>query len=214
MSQFLHGVKIGYQPPRVDDPIGRAVAAARDADVAVVVVGTSEEWESEGHDRASMDLPGRPGRAGTPGLRGQPAHRRGGLRRRAGRACRGPTEAAAVLLPWLGGQELAPALDDLLFGRAEPAGRLPVTLPERIEHTPAFGSFGGENDVAVYSEGLLVGYRWYDSRHLPVRFPFGHGLSYTTFTWEHARLSAAATFPGDERHRQRRRHQHRDATRQ
>jgi beta-glucosidase len=107
-------------------------------------------------------------------------------------------DAAAVLLPWLGGQELAPALDDLLHGRAEPGGRLPVTLPERIEHAPAYGTFGGENDVAVYSEGLLVGYRWYDSRHLPVRFPFGHGLSYTTFAWGPATLSGTSFAQGDE----------------
>jgi beta-glucosidase len=105
-------------------------------------------------------------------------------------------DAAAELLPWLAGQELAPALDDVLFGRLEPAGRLPVTLPQRIEHAPAFGSFGGENDTAVYREGLLVGYRWYDTRHLPVAFPFGHGGSYTTFSWGPASLSSQAISAG------------------
>jgi beta-glucosidase len=92
---------------------------------------------------------------------------------------------------------MAYALDDVLFGRAEPSGRLPVTLPERIEHTPAFGSFPGENDVTTYREGLLVGYRWYDTRHLPVRFPFGHGGSYTTFSWGAGRLSSPTFAPGE-----------------
>jgi beta-glucosidase len=195
LSQFLHGVKIGYRPPHVDDPIGRAVAAARDADVAVVVVGTSEEWESEGHDRASMDLPGQQDELVRRVAEANP--------RTVVVVCAGAPvsmpwadDVAAVLLPWLGGQELAPALDDLLFGRAEPGGRLPVTLPERVEHAPAFGSFGGENDVTVYSEGLFVGYRWYDSRHLPVRFPFGHGLSYTSFSWGPASLSDGTFVPG------------------
>jgi beta-glucosidase len=93
-----------------------------------------------------------------------------------------------VLLPWLGGQEVSYALDDMLFGRLEPSGRLPVTLPLRLEHTPAYGSFPGENDTLTYSEGLLVGYRWYDTRHLPVAFPFGHGGSYTTFSWGAAKV--------------------------
>ncbi|MCU1588184.1 MAG: glycoside hydrolase, family 3 domain protein, partial [Frankiales bacterium] len=196
-SMILHGAKIGYQPPRVDDPIGQAVTAARAADVAIVVVGTSEEWESEGHDRASMDLPGDQDELVRQVCAANP--------RTVVVVCAGApvsmpwaSDAAAILLPWLGGQELAPALHDILLGQAEPGGRLPVTLPERIEHAPAFGSFGGENDVAVYSEGLLVGYRWYDSRHLPVRFPFGHGLSYTTFAWSPARLSALSFASGEQ----------------
>ncbi|MCW2544617.1 MAG: glycoside hydrolase, family 3 domain protein, partial [Frankiales bacterium] len=197
MSQFLHGVKIGHKPPKVEDAIGRAVAAAAAADVAVVVVGTTEEWETEGHDRTTMQLPGEQDELVRRVCAANP--------RTVVIVCAGTPvsmpwadDAAAVLLPWLGGQEVAPALDDLLFGRAEPSGRLPVTFPERIEHTPAYGAVPGENDVAVYREGLLVGYRWYDSRHLPVRFPFGHGGSYTTFSWAPAVLSAPTFVPGGE----------------
>lgn len=195
-SQFLHGVKIGHRPPRVEDPIAAAVEAASTADVAVVVVGTTEEWESEGHDRATMDLPGEQDELVRQVCAANP--------RTVVVVCAGAPvsmpwaeDAGAILLPWLGGQELAHALDDVLFGRAEPAGRLPVTIPLRIEHAPAFGSFPGENDVAVYREGLLVGYRWYDTRHLPVRFPFGHGGSYTTFQWAPGQLSSPTFAPGD-----------------
>lgn len=196
LSQFLHGVKIGHRPPRVDDLMGAAIEAARSADVAVVVVGTTEEWESEGHDRASMSLPGDQDELVRRVCAVNP--------RTVVVVCAGSPvsmpwadDAAAILLPWLAGQEMAYALDDVLFGRAEPSGRLPVTLPERIEHTPAFGSFPGENDVTTYREGLLVGYRWYDTRHLPVRFPFGHGGSYTTFSWGAGRLSSPTFAPGE-----------------
>jgi beta-glucosidase len=197
MSQFLHGVKIGHRPPPVDDPIAAAVDLAREADVAVVVVGTSEEWESEGHDRTTLSLPGD---------QDQLVRRVAAVNPRtvvvvcAGAPVDMPwaDEVAAVLQPWLGGQEVAHALDDVLFGRAEPSGRLPVTLPLRIEHCPAYGSFPGENDEVRYREGLLVGYRWYDTRHLPVRFPFGHGGSYTTFAWGSARLSSTTYRLGEQ----------------
>ena len=186
-SVMLHGVKVGHQPPDDGQGIARAVAAARAADVAVVVVGTSEEWESEGHDRESLHLPGAQDELVQQVCAANP--------RTVVVVCAGSPvampwagDAAAVLLPWLGGQEVAHALDDVLFGRAEPAGRLPVTLPLRIEHCPAYLSFPGENDRVVYREGLLVGYRWYDTRHLPVAFPFGHGGSYTSFSWGPARV--------------------------
>ena len=83
----------------------------------------------------------------------------------------------------------------MLTGDTDPGGRLPTTFPVRYEHNPSFGNFPGENSEVRYGEGLLVGYRWYDARHLPVRFPFGHGLSYSTFTI--GPPSAGATFtPG------------------
>ena len=90
-------------------------------------------------------------------------------------------DVPAVLQVWFGGQEMADAIVDVLTGEAEPAGRLPTTFPVRLEHNPSFGNFPGENGEIRYGEGLLVGYRWYDARGLPTRFPFGHGLSYTTF---------------------------------
>jgi beta-glucosidase len=87
----------------------------------------------------------------------------------------------ALMQIWFGGQEMGHAVVDVLLGEADPGGRLPTTIPERIEHTPAFGNFPGEHGQVRYGEGVFIGYRWYESRHLPVRFPFGHGLSYATF---------------------------------
>jgi beta-glucosidase len=180
-SFLLHGVEVGHRPP-AEGMLDRAVAAASSADVAVVVVGTSDTWETEGHDRTTLDLPGEQASLVQAVCAANP---------RTVVVCvaGAPVDlscahgAAAVLLPWLGGEEAAAAVADVLLGDAEPAGRLPVSWPLRIEHTPSYGSFPGDGDRVRYAEGLLSGYRWYDSRHLPTRWPFGHGRSFTTFAW-------------------------------
>ncbi|MFN8028079.1 MAG: glycoside hydrolase family 3 C-terminal domain-containing protein [Acidimicrobiia bacterium] len=178
---ILRGLKIGLRLPEAADMLDRAVAAAAAADAAIVVVGTNADWESEGHDRASMDLPGDQAElarrvcAANPNTvvvvnTGSPV------------TMDWADEAPAILQAWFGGQEMANAIAAIVIGDADPGGRLPTTLPLRYEHNPSFGNFPGENSEIRYGEGLLMGYRWYDSRHLPVRFPFGHGLSYTSFT--------------------------------
>ncbi|MCW2671749.1 MAG: bglB [Frankiales bacterium] len=187
---ILHGCKVGHSPPGDVDLMSLAVQAARDADVAVVVVGTSDEWESEGEDRDSLHLPGEQDELVR---RVCAANPRTVVVVNAGTPVQQDwaDEAAAVVIPWLGGQEMAEALADVLLGVSEPGGRLPVTVPLRIEHTPSYGAFPGSNHHVSYVEGLLVGYRWYDTRRLPVRYPFGHGMSYTTFSWTDARATAA-----------------------
>ncbi|MDT7537887.1 MAG: beta-glucosidase [Actinomycetota bacterium] len=187
-SVLLHGVVVGHTPPATADLLDRAVAAAAAADVAVVVVGTSDEWETEGHDRTSLHLPGEQDELVR---RVCAANTRTVVVVNSGAPVQldWADDAAAVLQAWFGGQEMADAMTDVLLGVAEPAGRLPVTLPERIEHTPAYGAFPGSNSHVAYVEGLLVGYRWYDTRHLPTRYPFGHGGSYTTFSWGTPTLS-------------------------
>ena len=94
---------------------------------------------------------------------------------------------------WFGGQEMANAIVDVLMGDADPGGRLPTTIPLRIEHNPSFGNFPGANGQVRYGEGVFVGYRWYEARHLPTRFPFGHGLSYSSFE-----IGAPAVRRGDD----------------
>jgi beta-glucosidase len=194
-SVFVQGVKIGHKPPLDDDILTRAVAAAGDADAVLMLVGTNGDWESEGHDRQSMDLPGdqdeliRRVCAANPKTviclnSGSPVTMDWAL------------EPAAILQTWFGGQEMSGALVDILFGEADPGGRLPTTIPIRLEHNPSFGNFPGENSELRYGEGLLVGYRWYETRGLPVRFPFGHGLSYTQFEIGEPRLSSDCHGPG------------------
>jgi beta-glucosidase len=93
---------------------------------------------------------------------------------------------------------MAAAVADVLVGDEDPGGRLPVSFPRRIEDTPAFPTFPGERSELRYGEGLLVGYRWYETRRIDVAFPFGHGLSYTTFALGEPVLSSAVFVPGDE----------------
>ena len=103
----------------------------------------------------------------------------------------------AVVQAWFGGQEMGDALADVLDGTSEPAGRMPFTVPHRIEDTPTFGNFPGEAGAVRYGEGLLIGHRWYDSRDLPVTVPFGHGGSYTTIEWCDLTLSHDTIDAGD-----------------
>ena len=174
------GVRIGLRPPVAADAIGSAVAIAARADAAIVVVGTNPQWESEGHDRTTMDLPGAQdeliarviaANANTAVVvnTGSPV------------TMNWADSTPAIVQGWFGGQEMAGALVDVLFGDTDPSGRLPTTVPVRMEHNPSFGNFPGENAEVRYGESIFVGYRWYDARELPVRFPFGHGLSYSTF---------------------------------
>ena len=191
-AAFMSGAKGGVRTPSPDDLMDRAVAAATEADAVVLVVGTNLDWETEGRDRESMDLPG-----------GQPELIR--------RVCAANPDtvvvvnagsvvtsdwaevAPAVLQTWFGGQEMADALVDVLVGDDEPSGRLPTTVPHRLEDTPAFLHYPGENGRVVYGEGLFTGYRWYQARRLPVAFPFGHGLGYTEFSWGEPSLGEVPT---------------------
>ncbi|MEO5744144.1 MAG: glycoside hydrolase family 3 C-terminal domain-containing protein, partial [Terracoccus sp.] len=102
--------------------------------------------------------------------------------------------APAVLEGWLLGQAGGTAVADVLYGEVNPSGRLAETIPLRLQDTPAHLDFPGEHGHVRYGEGLFVGYRWYDARDLPVQFPFGHGLSYTTF--DHRDLTLAADADG------------------
>lgn len=181
--RWANGVQLGLAPVPADDLIERAAAAAAAADVAIVVVGTTSDWETEGSDRASMRLPGdqelliRAVAAANPDTvvlvnAGAPVE------------MSWIDDPAAVMTVWFGGQEMAPAVVDVLLGERDPGGRLPHTVPLRLEHNPSFGNFPVEHGQVRYGEGVLVGYRWYQTRHLPVALPFGHGMSYARTSME------------------------------
>ena len=188
---FLRGAKLGLRRPSPPDLLDRAIAAAADADAVVVMVGTNDDWESEGHDRDTMDLPGRQDELAARAVAANPNTV---VVVNTGAPVTMPwaDDAHAVLQAWFGGQEMANGLADVLFGDAEPGGRLPTTIPVRLEHNPSYGNFPGELGEVRYGEGLLMGYRWYDARRLPTRFPFGHGLSYTTFELGAPEVTAGA----------------------
>lgn len=171
---------VGVRPLPPADLVDRAAAAAAAADAAIVIVGTNDDWETEGHDRELLALPGTQDELVRQVCAAQP---RTAVVVNAGSPVALPWagDAPAVLDVWFGGQEMADALVDVLFGDTDPGGRLATTFPRCIEHTPAFGNFPGEAGEVRYGEGVLMGYRWYEARRLPVQFAFGHGLSYTTF---------------------------------
>lgn len=176
----LGGLGVGLLPPAGDDLMARAVALAQRADAVVCVVGTDGEWESEGYDRDTLALPG----AQDDLVRAvAAANPRTAVVVNAASPVAMPwaDEVAAILQCWFAGEEWGNALADVVSGDLSPSGKLPTTLPVRLEDTPAFTNYPGERGQVRYGEGVFVGYRWYDTRALSPRFCFGHGLSYTTF---------------------------------
>ncbi|NEN05162.1 beta-glucosidase [Diaminobutyricibacter tongyongensis] len=175
----------GYALGGADDAglVDEAVGVAAAADVAVVFLGLPGEDESEGFDREHLELPAAQTALLEAVLAANPrvavVLSNGGAVRLSGWAGR----ASAIVEGWLLGQAGGGAIADVLFGAVNPSGRLAETIPLRLEDTPAFLDFPGEAGHVRYGEGLFVGYRYYDSRDAAVDFPFGHGLSYTTFDY-------------------------------
>lgn len=185
--------------PTPYEEIAEAAAAAQAADVAVVVVGTNEEVESEGWDRTGLDLPGPQDELVRKVLAANP---RTIVVVNAGAPVLLPwaREAPVLLWAWLPGQEAGHALADVLFGRTEPSGRLPWTLPARAEDVPVPHALPRDGIVA-YDEGVHVGHRSWDRHGLDPAFPFGHGLGWTQWDYESITLpessvsAAALTCP-------------------
>jgi beta-glucosidase len=187
----MTGLRFGVSGPAAD-LLTPAVELASRADVAVVIVGSSSECESEGYDRPGMSLPG-----GQDELvrRVAAANPNTVVVVNTGSPISMPwvDDVAAILQVWFGGQEMGNALADVLLGDQEPGGRLPATFPRRVEHSPAWLSYPGEGDHVRYGEGVFMGYRGYDETGTEPLFPFGHGLGYTTFAVVLLRAAVDAT---------------------
>ncbi|MGN7950290.1 glycoside hydrolase family 3 C-terminal domain-containing protein [Microbacterium sp. 22215] len=174
-----------------DDLRDEAVAVASAADVAVVFLGLPAAEESEGFDREHIDLPADQLALLDAVIQANPTTvvvlSNGGVV-----ALPFADRVPAIVETWLLGQAGGGAVADVLYGAVNPSGKLTETVPVRLEDNPSFGNFPGEFGHVRYGEGVLVGYRWYDAKGLEVAYPFGHGLSYTTFAYGEASVSVTA----------------------
>ncbi|HEU5379549.1 MAG TPA: glycoside hydrolase family 3 C-terminal domain-containing protein [Ktedonobacteraceae bacterium] len=195
-GMILGAIRLGCLPPQAADALERAVALAGSADIALVFAGLNHEWESEGFDRVDMNLPGEQNALIE---RVAAANKNTVVVLNSGAALAMPwlDQVAAVLQAWYPGQECGNAIADVLFGDINPSGKLTQTFPVRLEDNPAYLNYPGENGKVLYGEGLFVGYRYYEKKCIAPLFPFGFGLSYTTFAYSGLHLSAHEIGPQD-----------------
>ncbi|ODV76852.1 glycoside hydrolase family 3 protein [Suhomyces tanzawaensis NRRL Y-17324] len=164
-----------------EEDLMSAVEVAKSADKVVIFVGLSKEWESEGFDRPNMEIPGY-----TNQLISEIAkvNRNVIVVNQSGSPVSMPwiDNVAGLVQAWYGGNELGNAIADVLFGDVNPSGKLSMTFPKRLEDNPSFLNYGSTNGRVIYGEDIFVGYRYYEKVGREVLFPFGYGLSYTTFS--------------------------------
>ncbi|KAG8874632.1 hypothetical protein FRB97_005773 [Tulasnella sp. 331] len=172
----------GAEVLKEEESIIEAAQLAKDADVAIVIVGTSGDWESEGFDRDTLALPGR-----TDELVAAVANvnKKTVVVCQSGSAVTMPwvDDVAGLIQSWYGGNENGNAIADVLFGKVNPSAKMSMTFPKRLGDIAAFGHFRSENGKVRYSEDLYVGYKNYQHRKITPLFPFGYGLSYTSFKY-------------------------------
>lgn len=183
MSNVIYAQGFDDAEDKTDEKLlAEAIEVARDADVAVIFAGLPDKFESEGFDRRHMAMPDCQNELIEKIAEVQPntvvvLH-----------------NGSPVEMPWvdkvkgivetyLGGQAVGGAVCDILFGKVNPSAKLPETFPFRLEDNPSYLSYIGEGDMVEYREGIFVGYRYYDKKKMDVLFPFGYGLSYTTFEY-------------------------------
>ena len=167
--------------------LAKAVEAARGAEAAVVFAGLPDAFETEGADREHMRLPANQN-ALIEAVAAVNPHTVVVLHGGAPMELPWLDKVPAVLCMYLAGEQAGAAAVDLLFGRCEPCGHLPETWPLRLQDNPSYLNFPGEDGVVTYAEGVFVGYRYYDKKEMAVAFPFGHGLSYTGFSYSELRV--------------------------
>ena len=171
------------------DMLNQAVETAKEADVAVIFAGLPDAFESEGYDRSHMRMPECQNTLISEIAKVQEnvvvvLHN--------GSPVEMPwaDEVKGILEAYLGGQAVGQAEVDVLFGKANPCGKLAETIPYKLADNPSYLNFPGDGQTVAYKEGVFVGYRYYDTKEMPVRYPFGYGLSYTTFEYSDLQLSA------------------------
>jgi beta-glucosidase len=185
-----NSIRLEWQVPGKTDPVKEAVKIAAESDVAIVFAGLSNLFEGGMVDRESLFLPDEQNEL----IRA---------------VCEANPNTVVVLIngtpiamPWLDevpalleayypGQEGGNAITRILFGEVNPSGKLPETFPAKLEDNPTFGNFPGEREKVVYEEGIYVGYRHYDKENIAPLFPFGYGLSYTSFLYKNLQVESS-----------------------
>lgn len=191
-------VRLGWVRPDVS-PIEAAVRAARESDVAIVFAGLDKRFEGEDHDRGDLELPG---------LQNELIERVAAANPKTVVVLQNGTplimkrwldKVPGLIEAWYPGEEGGRAIAEILFGDVNPSGRLPVTIPNSWEESPAYGNYPGKDGKVYYKEGIFVGYRYYDTKRIAPVFPFGYGLSYTTFRYSGLKIEPATMTARDKR---------------
>ncbi|NOY60645.1 MAG: beta-glucosidase [Calditrichaeota bacterium] len=181
--------KFGFAPRDTSENLQNAVQLAKESDIVVLCVGLNEGMEGEAIDRDQLELPENQlklidqvtdANKNTVVVlnNGTPILMNGWI-----------VKVPALIEAFYPGQEGGHALADILFGDVNPSGKLPLTFPKRWQDSPAYGTYPGTKELADYREGIYVGYRYFDKQNIEPLFPFGHGLSYTTFEYSDLRIS-------------------------
>lgn len=175
-----------------DTEVAKAAELAKDADNVIICAGLNDNWETEGSDRAGMDLP--------PGMDGMieavaKANPNTVVVMQSGTPVTMPWigSVAGIIHAWYGGNETGNTIADVLFGDYNPSGKLSLSFPKRCQDNPAYLNYRAEGGRVLYGEDIYIGYRYYDRLDLPVLFPFGYGLSYTTFSFSNPSVKVEDT---------------------
>ena len=190
MADITYSQGYDLAEDRIDEAMIReAEEAAKNAESAVIFAGLPDSFESEGYDRTHMSIPDCQNELIKRVAKVQPntvvvLHN--------GSPVEMPwsDDVKGILEAYLGGQAVGAAEADVLFGDVNPSGKLPETFPIKLEDNPSYLYYSGEGDKVEYREGIFIGYRYYDKKNMEVLFPFGYGLSYTTFEYSNLRLSS------------------------
>lgn len=163
-----------------DKEVKHAAELAKDADQVIICAGLNADWETEGSDREDMSLPGHMDALISAVSAANPSTV---VVMQSGTPVAMPwiSSVKGLVQAWYGGNETGNAIADVLFGNVNPSAKLPLSFPKRLQDNPAFLNYRTERGRTFYGEDIYIGYRWYEMLDLPVLFPFGHGLSYTTF---------------------------------
>ncbi|KAH7176383.1 glycosyl hydrolase family 3 N terminal domain-containing protein [Dactylonectria macrodidyma] len=174
-----------------DLAIARAVEAAKRADITILCAGLTRDQESEGFDRPNMDPPESITKLISAVLDADP---NAIMVSQSGSPFSMPwaDRSTTHLHAWFGGNETGNGIADVIFGRVNPSGKLPLSFPRRLEDTPTFLNFGSERGRVVYGESIYIGYRYYEKVLRDILYPFGHGLSYITFTYSDLKITPSS----------------------